>query len=733
MRRVFRIVVLACTLILAIGVVLDPASHMQQVVAQAAGFIETFDGAPAVPTDYQNPNNWDILISGVNTAETSVAQHGPHCEAPGFPYTAVNSHPIASRGDAVFMCNNHVMTSPGLTGYGAIYMTPPALMDFSGGTATLSWDMSTLRTSSRDWVDIVLTPYSERHLFAYNNFDNHAPVDNIHIQLAGGGNVFLVSQRVGGGADVNVSGDTFIRWNDVQAAQNPPLTESAARRDTFRVQLSATHISMCLVGNDAGQSYTYRGRAGFCWVDTNLPTPLNPAIWGNQSTVQLDHRVYNAEKECSTDEDALNIIHNPFGDANCPPNTWHWDNVSINPAVPFSVIRPTQDFRLTNPSPQTVTFTAPAPANTNLEFITAGTNSLIQVSFDGGGTWLPGILQPALMPGHDESAEMVWMPVPIGTQSVQVRGAYGFWGGYESSGFNLVSATAGVVRTFPTATPTTGPSSGSQSSATATPTPTPASAAGSTSTPTRTATSTPTSAATPSPTPTNTATSTPGAQSKSLSLDGNSGYAEVAAGPELNLTNNWTVEAWFKDVDPTGYQHGYRTLIDKGDGSADAPFFVLVGNGNVLAGQRSRGANFAVTAGIGSDATRANTWQHVAATFEPNTRLMTLYMNGSRVASQTIGGRGGVGNALPMQIGRHGPSTGKYFLGNIDDVRVWNVVRSASEIQANYRRELTAPVPGLVANWQFNSLTSGVTSNLVASAPGAMLGGAAVLSADVHP
>jgi hypothetical protein len=728
MRRVFRIVVLACTLILAIGVVLDPASHMQQVVAQTAGFIETFDGAPAVPTDYQNPNNWDILISGVNTAETSTAQHGPHCEAPGFPYNPVNSHPITSRADAVFMCNNHVMTSPGITGYGAIYMTPPALMDFSRGTATLSWDMSTLRTSSRDWVDIVLTPYSERHLFAYNNFDNHAPVDNIHIMLAGGGNVFLVSQRVNGGADVNVSGDTFTRWNDVLAAQNPPLSESAARRDTFRVQLSATHISMCLVGNDTGQSYTYRGQAGFCWVNTNLPTPLNPAIWGNQSTVQLDHRVYNAEKACSSVEDALNIIHNPFGDANCPPNTWHWDNVNINPAVPFSVIRPTRDFELTNPAPQTVTFTAAAPANTNLEFITQGHNSEIQVSFDAGRTWQPGLLQPALMPGHDEAAEMVWMPVPIGTQLIEVRGANGFWGGYSSGGFNLISATSGVVRTIPTATPTTGPVSSGPPAATTTPSPTPVAAAGSTSTPTRSATPTPTRTASPSPTPTN----TPHAQPRSLRLDGSSAYADVAAGPELNLTSNWTVEAWFKDGDPNGYHHDYRTLIDKGDGIGDAPFFVLIGNGNVLAGQRSRGTNYPLTSSIDYDATRANAWQHVAATFESSTRVMTLYINGMRVASQALGGRSG-GNTLPLQIGRQGPSTGKYFLGGIDDVRVWNVVRTASEIQLNYRRELTAPAPGLVANWQFNTLTGGLTSNLLSSSPGATLRGAAVLSADVHP
>jgi len=398
-------------------------------------------------------------------------------------------------------------------------------------------------------------------------------------------------------------------------------------------------------------------------------------VWGNQSTVQLDHRVYNAEKACSAEDDVFNIVHNPLGDANCPPNTWHWDNVSIAPAVPFSVIRPTRDFDLTDPSPQTVTFTAAAAANTNLEFITAGQNSAIQVSFDNGRTWLPGRLQPATMPGHDEAAEMVWMPVPIGTQSLQVRGANGFWGGYSSSGFNLISAAAGVVRTVPTDTPTpVAQGGGGQPPATATPSPTLVSSAPATrtSTPTATPTTTPTRAATSAPVNPPVSTSR-----RSLMVDGSTAFAEAAARPELNLTRSWTIETWFKDRDPDGYRHAYRMLIDKGEEAASEV----------------------------------------------------------QVAKQTLGGRAGSGNALAVEIGRQGQgsTSEKSFLGSIDDVRIWNVVRSSADIQANFRRELSAPAAGLVANWQFNSLSSGVTSNLVASGPGATLHGAAFLSADVHP
>ncbi|HYK97542.1 MAG TPA: hypothetical protein VEU77_04035, partial [Candidatus Acidoferrales bacterium] len=145
-------------------------------VAAAAGFfLETFDGAPATPLSYSNPHSWDIVLTGLDTRENGsavqVAQHGPNCDRPGFPYTAANTHPISSVADQVFICNNHVMTANGIVGYGAIYMTPPAMADFSAGTARISFDMSTLRTAARDWVYFTLAPFEGHNKFAYNNQD----------------------------------------------------------------------------------------------------------------------------------------------------------------------------------------------------------------------------------------------------------------------------------------------------------------------------------------------------------------------------------------------------------------------------------------------------------------------------------------------------------------------------------------------------------------------------------
>jgi hypothetical protein len=215
-------------------------------------------------------------------------------------------------------------------------------------------------------------------------------------------------------------------------------------------------------------------------------------------------------------------------------------------------------------------------------------------------------------------------------------------------------------------------------------------------------------------------------------LDGNTASAEAAAQPELNLTRSWTIETWFTDQDPNGYRHDYRMLLAKGEEAAsEVPYYAMVGNGTLVAGLRTRGTNYFVSANL----TGAGRWQHVAVSFDSASRVMTVYLNGAAVGSQTLGGRAGTGNALPVEIGRQGQGTtgDKHFLGNIDDVRIWNVVRSATDIQTNFRRELSAPVTGLVANWQFNNLNGGFTSNLVTTGPGATLQGAAVLSTDVHP
>jgi hypothetical protein len=78
----------------------------------------------------------------------------------------------------------------------------------------------------------------------------------------------------------------------------------------------------------------------------------------------------------------------------------------------------------------------------------------------------------------------------------------------------------------------------------------------------------------------------------SLQLNGTTAYGEVANSLDLNPSGDWTVELWFRDDDPNGFDHDFREVLNKGDGVApEAPYYLLIGNGSVLVGAGSLGIN----------------------------------------------------------------------------------------------------------------------------------------------
>ena len=92
----------------------------------------------------------------------------------------------------------------------------------------------------------------------------------------------------------------------------------------------------------------------------------------------------------------------------------------------------------------------------------------------------------------------------------------------------------------------------------------------------------------------------------------------------------------------------------------------------------------------------------MAVNFNANVNLLNLLLDGQRISWLTLPARSSVGNGLPLQIGRNGPASGKYWQGKIADVRIWNVFRFGNDIAADYRIWLNGPRPGLVANWHFD-------------------------------
>jgi len=92
-----------------------------------------------------------------------------------------------------------------------------------------------------------------------------------------------------------------------------------------------------------------------------------------------------------------------------------------------------------------------------------------------------------------------------------------------------------------------------------------------------------------------------------------------------------------------------------------------------------------------------------------------------------------VGNTLPQEIGRNGATTGKYWIGKLDDVRIWNVARKGTDITANYTTQLNGPQPGLVANWHFDEGSGATAADSSGNHHDATLNGGATFSTDIHP
>jgi hypothetical protein len=303
---------------------------------------------------------------------------------------------------------------------------------------------------------------------------------------------------------------------------------------------------------------------------------LDPSVWHDQATVQLNHRVYNAEKACIDNQnpppsnplDQQGIDHTAYGDANCPPDTWHWDNVSIQPAIGYSIIQSVpQQTASHSTSPTRIQFAAPAPDGAMLQFVAFSHTPDLRVSFDGGTSWQVPRVQPANAPNNgasEENGEAFFTPIPAGVQSIMVRGSNGFWGSFNAEDFTIVgppngaaplptavpTATSGPATNTPTtvSTATSVPTTVASATVTLVPTATPLpSTATVTATATVVATLTPTPTATITPAPTTIGTPVPTAEVTPQATAGASGLTpQATATPDnqscvLDIADNGTV------------------------------------------------------------------------------------------------------------------------------------------------------------------------------------------------
>ena len=156
-------------------------------------------------------------------------------------------------------------------------------------------------------------------------------------------------------------------------------------------------------------------------------------------------------------------------------------------------------------------------------------------------------------------------------------------------------------------------------------------------------------------------------------LDFAHAYVRVPDHPDLDLRHRWTLEAW---VFPRSAGNGVdQDLISKWDGVTDAAYILQIDRTGVLRLVTNNGKTQSI---ILSKTALKNGVFRRAATFQNG--VVKLYLNGV-LDLRVTGVLTPIASTQPLAFGREGNFTGGTLDGRLDEVRVWNVVRSAAQIQ----------------------------------------------------
>jgi hypothetical protein len=231
-----------------------------------------------------------------------------------------------------------------------------------------------------------------------------------------------------------------------------------------------------------------------------------------------------------------------------------------------------------------------------------------------------------------------------------------------------------------------------------------------------------------------------------LSLDGVDDYVTMGTASGLG-TQRFTLEGWVRRTGAgattttgTGGIAALVPILSKGRGEAETPAnlntnYVMGLSGNRLAADfedKVSGLNHPV---CGSTTIPTDgTWHHVAASYDGT--CWALYVDGvaetlSTTCSTCTGGactvcpgatpedtsiqHFGIGTAMTSA----GTAAG-FFLGTIDEVRVWNRALPLTEIQSRMNRETTAGT-GLIGRWGLNEGSGATAADSTAPAENGVL------------
>lgn len=171
---------------------------------------------------------------------------------------------------------------------------------------------------------------------------------------------------------------------------------------------------------------------------------------------------------------------------------------------------------------------------------------------------------------------------------------------------------------------------------------------------------------------------------KALSFDGDEDCVQLPASNSILNTNTFTVEAWFRtSVNHVPYGGNEGRIVNlhwKDTESTAVSLYVEQGKIGLLYHPGSMNHQW-----VKYDVNYYDhVWHHIAVTYDATT--YKLYYDGSMVKSEanSFGGFG----TYPGYLGTYN-SSGRFFDGLIDEVRIWNIALTADQIALSAKGSVT--------------------------------------------
>ncbi len=199
----------------------------------------------------------------------------------------------------------------------------------------------------------------------------------------------------------------------------------------------------------------------------------------------------------------------------------------------------------------------------------------------------------------------------------------------------------------------------------------------------------------------------PVAVGEALNFDGTDDRVNLGSALTTSLTGgtNVSVEAWVK---PTSLS-GLGVIVGNySTGSGNLQILLRRGGNSYYEFWVGNGTNWYNTNSVATPT--LNVWQHVAGTW--NGTVASIYVNGV-LSGTTTPGLTTLGNAGSNPVWIGGNTINESFAGNIDEVRIWNVVRTQCDINTYKNCEIPTTATGLIANYHFNQgIDAGVNTSV---------------------